>query len=92
MVKVIFDAPYRFTPDADRRVSVAYAAGTEYNVTRECVLKAKAAGIGMTKKGLGDGNLSEDEGDEHAEGTGGENAENGSPTDDGSGEGEREGT
>ena len=44
MARVRFDRDYMFTPSADRRVTVAYKAGSELTVTRECADKAIAAG------------------------------------------------
>lgn len=94
MPLIVFETPFNFTPDADRRITVAYPAGKPYNVTRECATKATAQGVKYRlapKEGDEFGNLSEDEGNGQAEGQGFENAEDGPETDDGSGEGEREG-
>lgn len=47
MPRVRFTADFDFDPDAfDGRVTIAYRAGQEKTVTRECAAKAKAAGRG----------------------------------------------
>jgi len=91
---IIFDKPFSFTPEADRRISVNYAAGKSYNVTRECATKATAQGVRYRlapKDGDEDhGDISTNEGHGPTEGESGENAEIGPAPDDGSSEAERD--
>lgn len=42
---VRFERPFDFTPEKERRVTVAYPVGT-FNVTRECADRAVAVGAG----------------------------------------------
>jgi hypothetical protein len=39
-----FTQDFDFTPEANRRVTIAYKADTTLNVTRECAAKALTAG------------------------------------------------
>lgn len=49
MVWVVFLRDFDFDPDAFAgRVTIAYKAGTEENITRECLAKAKAASAAQT--------------------------------------------
>lgn len=93
MVFVRFEDPFDFTPDADRRITVAYKPGTEANVTRECVAKAEAKGVRfvMLKKDSDNGSHGVPERNRPAEGEGEPGSEDRPATDDGSGESEREG-
>lgn len=87
-----FEEPFDFTPDAMQRSTVRYRAGTAYNVTRECVAKAEKRGVRFRRvsRSIWDGNVSEDAGAGTSQGAGSEVTEDGSETDDGSGEAERD--
>lgn len=93
MVWVNFKDPFNFTPAADRRITVSYKAGRDYNVTRECVAKAESVGARfvLLKRDSENGDFSAHERDTAAEGAGDQASEDGSSSDDGSGESEREG-
>ena len=94
MVWVKFRESFNFTPAAKRAVTMAYKpdgkAGGEYNVTRECVERARAAGVKFDiLRGGDDGSIGEGTGVGEAEGASATDAEDRPAADDGSGEDER---
>jgi hypothetical protein len=94
MVWVKFREPFNFTPAAKRAVTMAYKpdgkAGGEYNVTRECVERARAAGVKFDLlKDSDDGSIGEGQGPGQVESASATDAEDRPATDDGSSEDER---